>query len=398
MPKKTTASPSRTLSVSAAVAAAAAAAAPSAASSASAPAAADAAAVPALGYLVRHSAVLLLIAMNVSASVALVGVNKYLVLAHGFRFVLLLSGLHFAVGYALLHGISAPGCGSARSFERKVPPLWQSLPAALAGMGSIVCVRGTVAPSGCCCCCGGGGGGAGGSAWPNRPSLLHHLSSSPSLSCSLMNYSLRTNTVGSYQMLKVAVLPATIALAAVQGTRITSVDLGTAFLVSAGTAIATVTDVDLTLGGGAIGLAAVLATAQYQVAQGRIQKESELTSTQAMHAISLPQAVLTLGASLVLETAWERFAGSGGAGGSGSSAKEIAALRGVRSAGPVPARGGAPPSSPCSLPPSLSPRALLWHRSARFARPAALAAPGRRRAALARCSASRPTFGTTPTR
>jgi len=177
-----------------------------------------------------------------------------------------------------------------------------------------------------------------------------------------MNYSLRTNTVGSYQMLKVAVLPATIALAAVQGTRITSVDLGTAFLVSAGTAIATVTDVDLTLGGGAIGLAAVLATAQYQVAQGRIQKESELTSTQAMHAISLPQAVLTLGASLLLETAWERFAGSGGAGGSGSSAKEIAALRGVRSAGrrvaAAAARGGARPSSPCSHPPSLSPRTL----------------------------------------
>jgi solute carrier family 35 protein E3 len=238
--------------------------------------------------------VIILILVNVSASTCLVGVNKWLVVGYGFRHVLLLSGLHFLVGWALMAAASSPSLGGARLFERKAvaPSLRASLPAAVAGLLSIV----------------------------------------------LMNYSLRTNSLGSYQMLKVAVLPATIALAAVQGARVGGVDVATAALVSAGTAVATVTDVDLTLGGSAVGLAAVLATAQYQVAQGAIQTQAELTSPQAMLAISPPQALLTLAASLLLETAWTERAGWAGGRGAAASPGELAALR---AAGAIRAAGGA---------------------------------------------------------
>jgi hypothetical protein len=212
----------------------------------------------------------LLVLMNLFASVSLVGVNKLLVVGFSFRHVLLLSGLHFGVGWAALQGASSADLpASARLFERKVPAWRLVLPSAAAGALSIV----------------------------------------------LMNYSLRTNSLGSYQMLKVAVLPATIALAAVQGTAVSTADVGAAALVSAGTAVATVTDVDLSAAGSAVGLAAVAATAQYQVACGRVQTDFGLSSAQALHALSAPQAVLTLVAALLLETDWTaRLAAARGGG------------------------------------------------------------------------------------
>lgn len=209
----------------------------------------------------------MLVGLNVIGSVLLVAVNKLLVVSYGFRHMVLLSGLHFAVGWAVLQAASAPALpAGSRLFERKAPGWLAALPAAVAGALSIV----------------------------------------------LMNYSLRTNSLGSYQMLKVAVLPATIALAAGQGTAVTGADVGAAALVSLGTAVATVTDVDLSLAGTAVGLAAVAATAQYQVAQGRVQTELVLSSAQALHALSAPQAVLTLVAAVVFETAWQARLGGGG--------------------------------------------------------------------------------------
>lgn len=101
-------------------------------------------------------------------------------------------------------------------------------------------------------------------------------------------------------------------LSSFQGTRLTGIDIWAAVLISLGTAVATVTDVNLTLLGTAIGLIAVVATAQSQIYQGRIQAEQKVSSTQAMFAISLPQAVLTLAASILVETTWGRVF-SGGA-------------------------------------------------------------------------------------
>lgn len=106
-------------------------------------------------------------------------------------------------------------------------------------------------------------------------------------------------------------LPCTVLLSSFQGTRLTSIDIWAAVLISLGTAVATVTDVNLTLAGTAIGLIAVVATAQSQIYQGRIQAEQKVTSTQAMYAISLPQAVLTLAASIIVETTWARVLAGG---------------------------------------------------------------------------------------
>jgi len=102
------------------------------------------------------------------------------------------------------------------------------------------------------------------------------------------------------------VLPCTVLLSAMQGTQITLHDLLAAALITTGSAAATVTDVQLSLWGAAVGLAAVMATAQYQVMQGRIQAEQGASSTQALFAISAPQATMTLAASLLVETAWPR--------------------------------------------------------------------------------------------
>jgi solute carrier family 35, member E3 len=173
----------------------------------------------------------------------------------------LLSALHFLVGYLFLQFVSQPKFGNSRLFIRKELPLSIILPVAIMGMGSIV----------------------------------------------VMNYSLRFNSVGSYQLLKVAVLPATVGLSALQGTKLTSVDIGCAILITFGMCIGTVTDLSLTLLGTAIGIVAVLATAQYQIYQGRVQKENDVSSTQALHCISLPQALLTMLCSLAFETTWARF-------------------------------------------------------------------------------------------
>lgn len=250
---------------------------------------------PALTWLATVAPVLLLILVNVCASTLLVAVNKYLVLSYGFRHVLLLSGLHFFVGWVLMAALSSPSTPSMRLFERKVVPLMAALPAAVTGMGSIV----------------------------------------------LMNYSLRTNSLGSYQMIKVAVLPATIILAALQGVRVGAVDVATAVLVSLGTAVSTVTDVDLTLAGTAVGLAAVVATAQYQVAQGAIQTQAELSSPQAMLAISPPQALLSLAASMLLETAWAERLGYANGGARAASPAELARLRAAGALRTVGSGGGA---------------------------------------------------------
>lgn len=175
----------------------------------------------------------------------------------GFRFVLLLSGLHFLMGYAFLQFASSD---RFKLFNRA-----EGVPAstinklALAGAGSIA----------------------------------------------LLNYSLRLNSVGTYQIMKVAILPAVMALSVAQ--RISSPsrrEIGAAGLVVAGTLVCTASDVWMTLLGLLVGVAGVLSTAQYQIWQGSVQKENSISSTQALHLMSLPQAFMCFGASLLAEVDW----------------------------------------------------------------------------------------------
>eukprot|EP00158_Paraphelidium_tribonemae_P010243 Partr_v1_DN41137_c0_g1_i1_m69594 putative solute carrier family 35 member len=207
------------------------------------------------------SSVAVLVLMNIVCSVSIVTVNKMLVENYGFKFVLLLSSLHFGTGYAFLRFASSDGC---KLFTRAEAPRDTINRLALAGAGSIA----------------------------------------------LLNYSLRLNSVGTYQIFKVAVLPAVMALSTAQ--RIMSPsrkEVGAAAVVMVGTLVCAVSDVWMTLVGLGVGVAAVVSTAQYQIWQGTVQKEHGLNSTQALYLMSLPQAWMTLAAAVVFETNWTRVLG-----------------------------------------------------------------------------------------
>lgn len=73
-----------------------------------------------------------LILTNIGASVSIVGVNKFLNVAFGFRFVLLLSAAHFFVGWLFLR------VARGRLFEPKAMPWRAVLPVSIAGLLSIV--------------------------------------------------------------------------------------------------------------------------------------------------------------------------------------------------------------------------------------------------------------------
>lgn len=73
-----------------------------------------------------------LILTNIGASVSIVGVNKFLNVAFGFRFVLLLSAAHFFVGWLFLR------LAGGRLFEPKSMPWRAVLPVSIAGLLSIV--------------------------------------------------------------------------------------------------------------------------------------------------------------------------------------------------------------------------------------------------------------------
>lgn len=194
-------------------------------------------------------------------------VNKVLVENYAFKFVLLLTGLHFLVGFGFLHFASS---GSFALFKRAEGVASRTIyKLALAGASSIA----------------------------------------------LLNYSLRFNSVGTYQIMKVAILPAVMALSAAQ--RISTPlpkEVGAAALVVVGTLVCTASDVWMTLLGLLVGLAGVSATAQYQIWQGSVQKENSISSTQALHLMSLPQAYMCFAASLVAEVDWRQrlFGGPNG--------------------------------------------------------------------------------------
>ncbi|RYG50966.1 hypothetical protein EON67_04310 [archaeon] len=93
---------------------------------ASPPSSANSASLPQRGVM----DVLVLIIMNVISSVAIVSVNKVLVVSYGFRFILLLSTTHFVSGWLFLHIASSPRFGL---FERVSVPRPVVITIALAG-------------------------------------------------------------------------------------------------------------------------------------------------------------------------------------------------------------------------------------------------------------------------
>lgn len=119
----------------------------------------------------------------------------------------------------------------------------------------------------------------------------------------LTNYSLRFNAMGTYQVLKTAVLPAVMALSYVQGRRVpTKTDVMAAGLVIMGSCMSIMSDVSFAGIGAIIGVTAVVLTAQYQIWSGSEQRELQLSPLQVMVASMLPQGLFSLGASVLLES------------------------------------------------------------------------------------------------
>ncbi|KAL6744932.1 triose-phosphate transporter family-domain-containing protein [Haematococcus lacustris] len=113
----------------------------------------------------------------------------------------------------------------------------------------------------------------------------------------LCNLSLNVNTVGFYQVMKIAVAPTVILLEFIMFRRLPHPRVVAAvLLVCLGIAVATVTDSQMVrnLWGIWVGLAATLMTALYQIWAGSKQKELKASSMQLLHAYT-PLSALMLG-------------------------------------------------------------------------------------------------------
>lgn len=99
-------------------------------------------------------------------------------------------------------------------------------------------------------------------------------------SISTMNYSLRFNSVGVYQMAKLCIIPCVLLFQAMkQEYQSRKVILSIVFILG-GVGIATVSDVELNTIGLLFALSAIISTAQYQIWQGSKQKEAGLSEFQ----------------------------------------------------------------------------------------------------------------------
>lgn len=113
----------------------------------------------------------------------------------------------------------------------------------------------------------------------------------------LCNLSLKVNTVGFYQVMKIAVAPTVMLLELIFFRNVPPPKVvASVAMVCLGIAIATVTDTKLIkhIYGLLVGLAATLITALYQIWAGSKQKELQASSMQLLHQYT-PQAALILG-------------------------------------------------------------------------------------------------------
>merc|ERR1719409_2460421 len=121
-------------------------------------------------------------------------------------------------------------------------------------------------------------------------------------SIGFMNISLHLNSVGFYQITKLAIVPATLAAQSLLFGVSTSTKIKLSLsILLLGLGLATVTDVQLNAPGFVIGLLAVLTTTIFQLWQGSKQKEYELSGVQLQAAVSAWQALQSLAAALALE-------------------------------------------------------------------------------------------------
>lgn len=199
--------------------------------------------------------------MNVGSSVGIVMLNKFLYQEFGFKYVATLTAFHFIVTFIGLQVLVWAGV-----FTPKKLPISRVLTLCVAFCGNIV----------------------------------------------LSNLSLRLNSVGFYQMMKIMNLPVVVSLQIFVYKKWFSWKTKAALaMVCTGVAISTVSDVDLNLVGVVVAASATLAASLYQVWIGRRQQELNVTSFQLLYyQAPLSAAMLLLVVPLVddvgalLTTTW----------------------------------------------------------------------------------------------
>ncbi len=191
------------------------------------------------------------------SSTFLILINKVIMKSYEFTFVYSLTTLHFAAG-AIAMEIAARGC---KLFTPKGIGLKENLVVAASAVGSVA----------------------------------------------TMNLSLQYNSVGTYQMLKLLVIPFCMVIQFVyHGSRFSRRIVGSLLVMLLGVAAATITDVSFTTLGLIMGMIAVVTTSVFAIWQGSKQAEHRVDAHQLLHSISPYQALLSGACALAFDFAGER--------------------------------------------------------------------------------------------
>ena len=190
---------------------------------------------------------------STSVSVGIILVNKYVMNNYGFKFVFTLTSLHL-----LVTGIGMYLASLFGLFERRRLPFSENL------LMSIFCI-GSVA---------------------------------------FMNFSLKYNSVGFYQVCKLMCIPCMVFIQQYitkQQTFSNKIRLTLVFVIL-GVAIATVTDVQLNVTGSIMGVLAIIFTTQFQIWQGEKQKSYSMSSMQMNESLSFTASAICAVLALIFET------------------------------------------------------------------------------------------------
>ena len=201
--------------------------------------------------------VLFWIVMSILSSTFLILINKVIMKSYEFTFVYSLTTLHFLAG-AIATQVAASGC---RAFVPKSIGTRENVIVAASAVGSVA----------------------------------------------TMNLSLQYNSVGTYQMLKLLVIPCCMLVQYVfHGARFSTPIVGSLLIMLLGVATATITDVSFSSLGLFMGILAVGTTSLFAIWQGSKQSQHKVDAQQLLHSIAPYQALLSGICALVFDFSGER--------------------------------------------------------------------------------------------
>ena len=192
------------------------------------------------------------IVLSVFSSTSLILTNKFIMKTYNFSYIYTLTSFHFAAGAIFLNVVSR-GFGA---FKPKSIGIRENIMVAASAVGSVAS----------------------------------------------MNLSLQYNSVGTYQMMKLMVIPTVMGIQrVVHGATFPLPVMLSLMVMLVGVACATVTDVSFNLLGVCVGLVAVCTTALFAIWQGSKQKQHDVTAQQLLLSISPYQAGLAGICSLLFD-------------------------------------------------------------------------------------------------